>query len=150
APAPRARRAQDHARRTEGQTLMNDLEDDELEIHRLLSAARPASLPVGFRDGVMERVRGDGPATRWEWVFAAVLALPSLAYLIWGLVAHGGELGASLSAILGAAQGLDQTTGVDVVVDGLAIISLALLGIGSPVAAHAMLRGTEQHRMIAR
>jgi hypothetical protein len=129
---------------------MNDLDSDELEIHQLLSAAKPAPLPIGFRDGVMERVRNDGPATRWEWIFAAVLALPSLAYLVWGLVAHGAELGASLSAILVAAQGLDQTTRADVVIDGLAIISLALLGIGSAVAAHAMLRGTEQHRMIAR
>jgi hypothetical protein len=129
---------------------MNDLENDELEIHRLLSAARPAPLPVGFRDGVMQRVRGDGPATRWEWIFAAVLALPSLAYLGWGLVAHGAELGASFSAILVAAQGLDQTTGADVAIDGLLIISLALLGIGSAVAAHAMLRGTEQQPMIAR
>jgi hypothetical protein len=128
---------------------MNDLEHDELDIHRLLAAARPAPLPVGFRDEVMTRVRGDGPPTRWEWIVAAVLALPSLAYLAWGLVAHGAELGASLTAILVAAQGLDQTTGADVAVDGLLIISLALLGVGSAVAAHAMLRG-EQHRMIAR
>jgi hypothetical protein len=128
---------------------MNDLENDELEIHRLLSAARPAPLPVGFRDGVMEHVRGDGPATRWEWIFAAVLALPSLAYLGWGLLVHGAELGASFSAILVAAQGLDQTTGADVAIDGLLIVSLAFLGIGSAVAAHAMLR-SEQQRVIAR
>ena len=56
----------------------------------------------------------------------------------------------AISAILVAAQGLDQTSGADVVIDGLAIISLALVGIGSAVAAHAMLRGSEQHRMIAR
>jgi hypothetical protein len=129
---------------------MNDLDRDELEIHALLSAAKPATLPIGFRDAVMERVRSDRTATRWEWIFAAALALPSLAYLAWGLVTHGAELGASISAILVAAQGLDQTSGADVVVDGLAIISLALVGIGSAVAAHAMLRGTEQHRMIAR
>ena len=129
---------------------MNDLDHEELELHRVLSAARPASLPIGFRDAVMSRVRGDGTATRWEWIFAAILALPSLAYLGWGLIAHGSELGASISAILVAAQGLDQTSGADVVVDGLAVISLALLGIGSAVAAHAMLRGTEQHRMITR
>jgi hypothetical protein len=129
---------------------MNDLDPDELQIHALLSAAKPATLPIGFRDAVMERVRSDGTATRWEWSFAAALALPSLAYLVWGLVAHGAELGASISAILVAAQGLDQTSGADVVVDGLAIISLALVGIGSAVAAHAMLRGSEQHRMIAR
>ena len=131
---------------------MNDLDHDELEIHALLSAAKPATLPIGFRDAVMERVRGDGPATRWEWIFAAALALPSLAYLAWGLVAHGAELGASISAILVAAQGLDQTSGADVVIDGLAVISLALVGIGSAVAAHAMLRGSQPQstRMIAR
>jgi hypothetical protein len=95
-------------------------------------------------------VRTERRATRWEWVFAAALALPSLAYLAWGLASHGAELGASLNAILVAAQGLDQTTGADVVIDGLSIISLALVAIGSAIAAHAMLVGTEQHRMIAR
>lgn len=129
---------------------MNDLQPEELELHALLSAAKPAPLPIGFRDGVMSRIRSDGAPTRWEWIFAAVLALPSLAYLLWGLAAHGAELGASMSAILVAAQGLDQTSGADVVVDGLAIVSLALLGIGSAVAAHAMLRAPEPHRAIAR
>lgn len=129
---------------------MNDLQPEELDLHALLSAAKPAPLPIGFRDGVMSRIRSDGAPTRWEWVFAAVLALPSLAYLLWGLTAHGTELGASISAILVAAQGLDQTSSADVVIDGLTIVSLALVGIGSAVAAHAMLRGSEQHRVIAR
>lgn len=129
---------------------MNDLDVDELDVHRVLSAVKPASLPIGFRETVMTQIRSDGAPTRWEWIFAAVLALPSLAYLVWGLTAHGTELGASLNAILVAASGLDQTTGADVVVDGLAIVSLALLGIGSAVAAHAMLRRTEPHRVIAR
>jgi len=129
---------------------MNDLQPDELEIHQLLSAAKPAALPLGFRDSVMDRIRTDGAPSRWEWIFAAILALPSLAYLVWGLAAHGTELGASISAILVAAQGLDQTSGADVVIDGLAVISLALVGIGSAVAAHAMLHGSQPHRMIAR
>jgi len=129
---------------------MNDLQADEREIHELLSAVRPAAVPVGFREAVMREVRNDRPATRWEWVFAAALALPSLAYLAWGLLSHGAELGVSLNAILVAAQGLDQTTGADIVVDGLSIISLALVAVGSAIAAHAMLTSTEQHRMIAR
>ena len=129
---------------------MNDLDRDELEIHQLLNAAKPAPLPIGFRDSVMRSVRGQRTATRWEWIFAAVLALPSLAYLVWGLLEHGAELGASISAILVAAQGLDQTSGAVVVVDGLAVISLALVGIGSAVAAHAMLREGPRHRMVAR
>ena len=126
---------------------MNDLEPEELDLHRLLGAAKPAPLPIGFRDTVMSRVRNDGAPARWEWIFAAVVALPGLAYLVWGLTADGAELGASISAILVAAQGLDQTSGADVVIDGLAIVALALVGIGSAVAAHAMLRGTEQHRV---
>ena len=129
---------------------MNDLHPDEIEVHELLSAVRPAALPVGFRDAVMREVRTERPATRWEWVFAAAVALPSLAYLFWALAAHGAELGASLNAIQVAAQGLDQTTGADIVVDGLSIVSLALVAIGSAVAAHAMLTSAEPHRMIAR
>jgi hypothetical protein len=129
---------------------MNDLDREEVEIHQLLSAVKPASLPIGFRDSVMRGVRSEGTATRWQWIFAAVLALPSLAYLVWGMTAHGAELGASISAILVAAQGLDATNGADVIVDGLAIVSLALVGIGSAVAAHAMLHVPEQRRMIAR
>ena len=129
---------------------MNDLEPDELDLHRLLGAAKPAPLPIGFRDTVMSRVHADGAPTRWEWIFAAVLALPSLAYLVWGLTSHGAELAASISAILVSAQGLDQTSGAEVGIDGLAIVSLALVGIGSAVAAHAMLRGDGQHRVIAR
>lgn len=128
---------------------MNDLQPEELEIHALLSAVRPAALPLGFRDAVMREVRNEGTATRWEWVFAAVLALPSLAYLVWTGAVHGTELGTSLNAILVAAQGLDPTTGADVVVDGLAVISLALVGIGSAVAAHAMLKAEPRH-MVAR
>lgn len=129
---------------------MNDLQPEELELHELLGAAKPVPLPIGFRDSVMSRIRGEGAPTRWEWIFAAVLALPSLAYLVWGLTAHGAELGTSISAILVTAQGLDQASGADVVVDGLAVVSLALLGIGSAVAAHAMLRPPEPHRAATR
>lgn len=129
---------------------MHDLEPDELPLHRLLGAVRPEPLPVGFRDAVMARVHDDGASTRWEWIFAAILALPSLAYLAARMVSSGTELGASLSAIVVAAQGLDSTRGAVVVVDGLAIASLALLGVGSAVAAHAMLRGPEPRRLATR
>lgn len=129
---------------------MNDLDPDELQIHRLLGAARPEPLPIGFRDAVMQRVRNDGTPSRWEWIFAGILAIPSFGYLALRALSSGQELGASISAILVAAQGLEATSGADVVVDGLAVISLALVGIGSAVAAHAMLRAPERHRLIAR
>ncbi|HEX9494670.1 MAG TPA: hypothetical protein VGA38_02810 [Candidatus Limnocylindria bacterium] len=129
---------------------MNDLDPEELSIHRLLAAARPEPLPLGFRDAVMKRVRTDGTPSRWEWIFAAILAVPSFGYLAQRAIVSGSELGTSISAILVAAQGLDATSGADVVVDGLAVISLALVAIGSAVAAHAMLRTPDRHRVIAR
>ena len=129
---------------------MDDLDPEELTIHRLLGAARPEPLPIGFRDAVMQRVRNDGTPSRWEWIFAGILAIPSCGYLAQRVLSSGSELGASLSAILVAAQGLEATSGADVVIDGLAVISLALVGIGSAVAAHAMLRTPERRRVIAR
>lgn len=59
-------------------------------------------------------------------------------------------MAASLSSILTAAAGIDLTGNADVAIDGLAIMSFALVGVASVLAAHAMLRGTHQHRMITR
>lgn len=129
---------------------MNDLEPEERSVHRLLSAVRPEPLPLGFRDAVMRQVQAESGTTVWEWIIAAALALPGLAYLAWQASASGAELGASLSSIITAAQGLDQASGAVVVVDGLAIMSLALVGIASAVAAHAMLRGTDHATTAAR
>ncbi len=133
---------------------MDDLENDELGIHRLLSAVKPVPLPIGFRDSVMRQVRSDGASVTWEWLVAAAFAIPGLAYLTWRLVANGGELLASITSILSAAAGVGLGGSADVVVDGLAIMSFALVGVASILAAHAMLRGPEQqgpqHRMIAR
>ena len=124
---------------------MNDLEPEEQSVHRVLSAVRPEPLPLGFRDAIMRRVRTETATTVWEWVIAAALAVPGLAYLAWQVSANGAELGASLSSIITAAQGLDQARGAVVIVDGLAVMSLALVGIASAVAAHAMLRGAADH-----
>lgn len=128
---------------------MNDLENDELGVHRLLSAVKPAPLPIGFRDSVMAQVRSDGASVTWEWLVAASFAVPGLAYLAWRLATNGGELLASLSSILTAAAGVD-VGGADVVIDGLAIMSFALVGIASVLAADAMLRPAAPGRMIIR
>ena len=125
---------------------MNDLEQDELAVHRLLSAVKPEPLPIGFRDSVMRQIRTDGAPAVWEWLVAAAFALPGLAYLAWRLSANGAELLASLSSILTAAAGIDVGGRADVAIDGLAIMSFALVGVASVLAAHAMLRGTEQHQ----
>lgn len=131
---------------------MNDLENEELAVHRLLSAVKPEPLPIGFRDSVMRHVRNDAAPAVWEWLVAAAFALPGLAYLGWRLAANGGELLASLSSILTAAAGIDLSGGADVAIDGLAIMSFALVGVASVLAAHAMLRGSQPQssRMITR
>ena len=129
---------------------MNDLEQNELAVHRLLSAVKPEPLPIGFRDSVMRRVRDEGAPATWEWLIAVAFAIPGLAYLAWRLAASGGEMAASLSSILTAAAGIDLTGNADVAIDGLAVMSFALVGVASVLAAHAMLRGTHQHRMITR
>ena len=129
---------------------MNDLEQSELAVHRLLSAVKPEALPIGFRDSVMRRVRNEGAPAMWEWLVAAAFAVPGLAYLAWQLLANGGELAASLSSILTAAAGIDLGEGADITIDGLAVMSFALVGVASVLAAHAMLRAGGRHRMTAR
>ena len=129
---------------------MNDLDQAELSVHRLLSAVKPEPLPIGFRDSVMRQIRNEGAPATWEWLVAAAFALPGLAYLAWRLAANGGELLASLSSILTAAAGVDLGGSADVAIDGLAIMSFALVGIASVLAAHAMLRGGEPCRLIVR
>jgi hypothetical protein len=131
---------------------MNDLDQNELAVHRLLSAVKPEPLPIGFRDSVMRQIRDDGAPAVWEWLVAAAFAIPGLAYLTWRLAANGGELLASLSSILTAAAGIDLGGSADVTVDGLAIMSFALVGVASVLAAHAMLRGTQPQssRMVTR
>jgi len=47
-----------------------ELDADEAELDRVLSAARPAALPIGFRDAVMARLGGGRPVM-WEWIVAA-------------------------------------------------------------------------------
>ena len=131
---------------------MNDLEDDELAVHRLLSAVRPDPLPIGFRDSVMRQVRNDGAPAVWEWLVATAFAVPGLAYLAWQLLANGGELAASLSSILTAAAGIGLGDGAEIAIDGLAVMSFALVGVASVIAAHAMLRSGQPRssRMLAR
>ena len=129
---------------------MHDLDPDELAVHRLLSAVKPEPLPLGFRDGVMRKVRADRAPAMWEWLVAASFAVPGLAYLAWRLAMSGGELTASLTSILTAASGVDLTGTADVAIDGLAVMSFALVGVASVLAAHALLRGPEGRRVIAR
>lgn len=120
---------------------MHDLEPGERAVHRVLAAVRPEPLPVGFRDAVMGRIAA-GRGIAWEWIAAAALAIPSLGYLLWAVLRHGADLAAGIDRVLAAAQGLEDASGTAFFVDGLLVIAVALVGLGSLIAAHAMLRGT--------
>ena len=86
---------------------MDDLEPDERALHRVLARTPPVAPPIGFRDAVMSRVREQ--RTVWEWVIAAILAVPSLAFLGWQLVENGDDFvdGSWLRVALTAAFSFD-------------------------------------------
>lgn len=120
-----------------------DLAPEELSLDRVLAAAAPVAPPIGFRDAVMRQVGAERPRAMWEWVVAAALALPSLAYLVWDLAANGSDFIDGLSNAFLAAQGAQAEEFF--FVDGLVVIAVALIGVASVVAAHASLGGAGAH-----
>jgi hypothetical protein len=124
-----------------------DLEPSEVELHRLLSAVPPVAPPFGFRDRVMTRVAGDRGVT-WEWIVAALFAVPSIVYLARLTLVHGAELAQAFSNIVSAASA--DTSDAFFFVDGLTVLALALLGIACAFAAHALLVSDGRTRAAAR
>src|SRR5207245_616787 len=82
-----------------------DIEPAERRTHELLANVPPRALPLGFRDAVMRQVAGGGRMT-WEWLIAAALALPSLAFLAHQLSTHGDEFSAALNNVIATQRGL--------------------------------------------
>ncbi len=113
-----------------------DLEPDELALDRLLAAAPREAPPLGFRDGVLARIAAERSRS-WEWIVAAALALPSLAYVAWAALTSGADFLAALGELALAAQSAEAEAPA-VLVDGLVILAMALVGLASIVAAHAM------------
>ncbi len=116
-------------------TALDDLESDELDLHRLLAGAPPQSPPIGFRDAVMRSLRDRRVA--WEWIVAALFAAPSLAFLVRQVIVHGDEFARAMSNVMTAAS--SETADAFFFVDGLTVIALALFGIACAFAAHALL-----------
>ena len=115
-------------------SMLGDLEADERDLDRLLSTAPPAALPLGFRDTVMTRLQSRGVA--WEWIVAALFAVPSLVYLVRLVIVHGDDFAQALGNVVTAAS--SETSDAFFFVDGLTVIALALLGIACAFAAHAL------------
>jgi len=111
-----------------------DLEPGERRTHELLASVPPGALPLGFRDTVMRRVAGAGRTT-WEWILAAALALPSLAFLAHQLSTHGDEFGTVLNNVIATAGA--ENADAFFFIDGATVFALALVGTASLIAAHA-------------
>jgi len=123
-----------------------DLEPDELQLHRLLAAAPPEALPVGFRDSIMSRLRS--PRVTWELIVALLFAIPSLAFLVRQVLVHGEDFARAIGNVMTAAS--SETTDAFFFVDGLTVIALALLGVACAFAAHALLVSGTGSRTVAR
>ena len=125
---------------------MTDLEPDERDLHLVLSAVPPKALPVGFRDTVMRRVveRRVG----WELLVAALLALPSLAFLARQIAESGEDFAAALVNIMSAAS--SETASASFFIDGLTVLAVALVGVACVLAAHALIASTPSRRRLVR
>jgi len=124
----------------------SDLEPEERDLQYVLSAIPPQALPVGFRDAVMRRVveRRVG----WEWLVAALLALPSLAYLARQIAESGEDFAAALTNIVTASS--STTTTASFCIDGLTVLAVALVGVACVFAAHALMTSTPGTRRLVR
>jgi hypothetical protein len=124
----------------------SDLEPEERDLQYALSAIPPQALPVGFRDAVMRRVieRRVG----WEWLVAALLALPSLAYLARQIAESGEDFAAALTNIITAASA--STASPSFFIDGLTVLAVALVGVACVFAAHALMTSTPGTRRLVR
>jgi hypothetical protein len=124
----------------------SDLAPEEREVHHVLSAVPPQALPVGFRDAVMRRVVEH--RVGWEWLVAALLALPSLAYLARQLAESGEDIAAALTNIVGAAS--SGATNASFFIDGLTVLAVALVGVACVFAAHALMASAPGSRRLLR
>jgi hypothetical protein len=124
--------------------ILDDLDADEVDLHRLLAGA-PQSPPIGFRDTVMASLRDRRVA--WEWIIAALFAIPSGAFLARQVIVHGQDFAQAMANIMTAAS--SETSDAFFFVDGLTVIALALLGIACAFAAHALLISGSGSRTVA-
>jgi hypothetical protein len=114
--------------------LPPDLEPDERRTQALLASVPSRALPLGFRDAVMQQVAGASRRT-WEWIIAAALALPSLAFLAHQLSTQGDEFASALNNVVATATA--DNADAFFFIDGATVFAVVLVGVASLIAAHA-------------
>lgn len=112
-----------------------DFDPEERELHRLLASVAPVAPPIGFRDQILGRIRSERRVV-WEWIVAVLLALPSAAFLVRQAVVNGEDFALAMANIVTAAS--TETNDAFFFVDGLTVLAIALLGVASAFAAHAL------------
>jgi hypothetical protein len=97
--------------------------------------------PLGFRDAVMGRIATSrARGSRWEWVLAAIIAVPNLLFLLWNAVDAGDDLLAAIGGVTNALLGLeDWDASASVYVDGFLLLAIAFVGLSALLATHALL-----------
>jgi hypothetical protein len=125
---------------------MNDETRAERAFTELFHRLPVEPLPLGFRDTVMSRITASASASsRWEWVVAAVIAIPSGLFLLWSVLENGDDFAAAFSGFGSALLGLDEwDASSSIYVDGLVLVAVALVGIAGLLVTHALL--TEEPR----
>jgi hypothetical protein len=113
---------------------ITDHDPDEAELDEIFARVRPAAPPLGLRELVMARLQER--RVLWEWLVAALFAVPSLVYLVRLVIAHGQDFVAAIGNVMTAAS--SETSEAFFFVDGLTVLALALFGIACAVAAHAL------------
>ncbi len=121
-------------------------EHDERAMTALFQRLPTQPAPPGLRDVVMARIARERVRRAPEAIVAAVLALPSLLFLLWELTVRV-DLGAAVSALFDALSTEGQTGELVFVVDGLMVLALAMVGLAGVLLTHALLADVERHEL---
>lgn len=118
---------------------MNDETRTERALTELFHRLPLESTPLGFRGAVMARIRRER-SWRWEWIVAAIVALPNVLFLLWAFAENSDEFAGAFGSIAGALLGIETwDPGTTVYVDGFVLVAVALVGLAALLVTHALL-----------
>lgn len=114
-------------------------EQDERTFTNLFQRLPREPAPPQLRERVMTRIARERRHHVPEALVALALALPSLAFLGWELLARGGDLAEATTSLFDAIWGEWQSGELVFFVDGLSVLAVAMLGLAGVLLTHALL-----------